>query len=237
MPCDTFHLFAMLPPEIRLNVWTFAFPGARVLEIVWNGTVWACTPESRSPANFAGFANREANSLFLEKWSRLELLQWSGALKYRPGQTVSYFNPQIDTLYIGATTMGHHSLEAKAIRALTAMPITHSLRYMAFEVREWYNDGLPSDGELEFLSYFPELESFIIAGYDINWSSLTRGLKRTKGEIQFVSPTKVDMKNNLGVAPQLLKRLADLSKSHPEANIPLATAKEVIRGGERMEYT
>ncbi|KIN07465.1 hypothetical protein OIDMADRAFT_47371 [Oidiodendron maius Zn] len=236
MTCDAFQLFPLLPPEIRLKVWSFAFPGPRVLEIVWSGTVWAYTPESRPPPNFASFANREANSLFLEKWSRLELLQWSGALKYRPGQIVSYFNPEIDTLYIGPTNAGHSSLEPRAINALAEIPITQSLQHMAFEIREWYNDGLLSGGELDFLSHFPKLESFIIAGYDIDWILLSRGSKRTKGEIQFVNPTKMNMKNDAGVAPQMLKILADLSRSHPEAKIPHATAKEVLRGGKHVDY-
>jgi hypothetical protein len=227
----------MLPAEVRLKIWSFSFPGPRVLEIVWNGNVWAYIPESRPAPNFAGFANREANSLFEEKWYRLKLLQWSGFLKYRPGQTVSYFNPEIDTLYISATTIGQVSLPPKAIDALTAMSITHSLRFVAFEIGEWYKTNLPNSGELEFLTHFPKLESFIIAGYDINWSWLTRRIKRPKGEIQFVSPAQLDIRHTLEVAPNMLKRLADVWKSYPEASIPHATAKEVLRGGVRMQYT
>jgi hypothetical protein len=240
MSYNTFHLFPILPTELRLKVWIFAFPGPRVLEIIWRGE-WLCAHESRCKPNFAPFANREANGLFLEKWFRLTLRQFPGSSGAASCVTVSYFNPEIDTLYVGATSARYYpqTLKPKAVDALGSMEISRYLRFLAFEIREWHGepDDFRDNWELDFFARFPKLDCFIIADYDIDWSWIHMKYTRVMGEIEFVSPIQMDMKNLEEMAPHMIKRLADLSRSHPESNIPPATVKEVLRGGVRMTFT
>lgn len=237
MSCDAFHLFPKLPAELRLKIWEFTFPGPRVLEVIWFQKEWLCSTESRHRPTFAPFANREANELFLEKWSRVTLRQVAIVSENPILPAVSYFNPQIDTLYIGAT-QSNASVKLDIISALAGMDFASSTRFLAYEIREWYNsEGEQEDWELVLLAKFPKLETLIIVDYDIDWTYLSEGRGRVVGEIELVSPTQVDMKSELEMVPGMLKRIAELAKSHPEANVPSATVQEVLRGGVRMEYT
>ena len=236
MPSDAFHLFPMLPAELRLKIWIYSFPGSRVLEVVWSGQEWTSIPQSRHKLSSAPFANREANAIFRVGWSRLCLQESMDWRSQRAGSSISYFNPKIDTLYIGAAPRNTASLSSDAIDALLAIECIPSLRYLAIETREWQNGVAHSDWQFGVLSRFPKLQSFIIADYDIDFVWLETGAKRPVGEIEFVYPSLVDSECVEDLAPYILGRLKGVPRRPLSPAIPPATVMEVIRGGVRMSF-
>jgi hypothetical protein len=235
MPYDTFRLFPQLPTELRLQVWAACFPGPRVLEVAWHQD-WTCVRESRPALNFSMCANREARRLFLESWARLCIQQSSDPAE----EKVAYFNPRIDTLYIGAVTQLPSPLSAEALGALTAIDCVRELRFLAVEIREWWNFGLDftptTEWELDVFSRFEKLEKLIIADYDIDWIWLDRGQGRPLGEIELVEPTQIDPKNQEEMWVDMLQKFKDIAKRHPDMSLPVVTVKEVLRGGVRMTF-
>lgn len=201
---DTFHCFPQLPAEIRLKIWAFTFPGPRVAEVSWSASSesWNSVPESHNVACSSSLVNHEARHEFLLSWRPLFLRDpASDAI------AVEYFNPAIDTLYIGAGwTEGfeeNSSFTENACRALSELWCTPQLRSLACEIREWEN-GTPRVGrdgrriprspewESDILSLFPALESFVIADYDYDWICIEEGMKRGRGPVELVEPTQMD---------------------------------------------
>ena len=209
-----------------------------------NQTELYCEPESVPRFNYAPFANKEAYSLFLERWSRVELYMFCQSTTCVPESCKSsgivYFNTEIDTLYVGSTFRFSEEFEPTAFKTLREMPISRTLRFVAFEMHEWSLEMSTTakweqnNIELEFLSCFPKLELIILVDYDVDsdWLDTNR---MPLGEIEFVNPTQIDRKDRRDQAPGLLSRLADLLERHPKANVPLLAIKEVLRGGVRIE--
>jgi hypothetical protein len=251
MPYDTFHLFPQLPTELRLQVWATSFPGPRVLEVTWYQE-WTCVRESRPALNFSMCATREARRLFLESWAPLcAQQQQQQQSSDDPAEeeeeeeatvvvVAAYFNPRIDTLYIGAVTQLPSPLSSEALSALTAIDCVRELRFLAVEIREWWNFGLDftptTEWELDVFARFGKLEKLIIADYDIDWMWLDRGQTRPLGEIEFVEPTQIDPKNQEEMCVDMLQKFKDIAKRHPDMRLPAVTVKEVLRGGVRMTF-
>lgn len=236
MSCDSFHLFPLLPTELRLRIWTFTFPGSRVLELLRDKHEWLCATESRQKPHLAAFANREAHEHFLRKWFRITLPRAILTTDFQSLPAVSYFNPRIDVLYIGGARLINPA-RPEAISALAGMHFVPSVQFLAVEIQEWDSDHmLPPDWELAFFANFPNLESFIIADYDIDSWRLFSEDDRPRGEIELVTPMRLHMDDPQEMAPSMIKRLVDLARSHPEANMPCFTVKEVLRGGVKMDY-
>jgi hypothetical protein len=219
MPCNTFHLFPVLPTEIRLQIWSLAFPGSRVLEVVWS-TRLQDTRESKQ-AQLRSFRQQRSQQIFfLENRSRLCLQESSGSQDNPAGPTVSYLNPKIDTLCIRAVSADSQVLNKEAIEVLAAIDAINSLRFLAVEMREWKNYKLAGNCKVGLLAHFLKLESLIVAEFDIDWIWIETGTGRPLAEIEFVGPLQMVVEE-----AETLRRLKDLPRSDPEATIPTCNGK------------
>jgi hypothetical protein len=239
--CNVFHLFPKLPIELRLKIWTFAFPAPQAHELSCFGGAWYCTPGTTAGPNYAFRANKEAHVFFLEKWSRLELHPvWSMASK---GPAVVHFNPKFDTMYIGASRGFSRSTDSDRLEALNINGISHSIRFLAYEVSQWYTElSNPPEGEsseeyeysytLKLFSYFSSLELFIIVPNDIvpAWPTSTRV---PAGEIRFLNPVQLDLDSE-ELAPMMLKTLHRISSSQGAVRIPTIIVQDIFRRGVRV---
>jgi hypothetical protein len=213
---DTFSLFPTLPLELRLHIWSHAFPGPRVVEIQWDIPVqeWTSPSENRHKTNNAAFANREANDLFLQKWSRLCLRPWDKH-DARPRPRVTYFNPEIDTLHLG-----HKSYPLDLLKlSTTAIACMTSERWRTYE----------GNYEFWFLTYSPKLKCYIIAtcdpdcvgwGMDTVWGALN--------DVELMKPTEMTEGpeyRGLKLAWDMLKKLQDLSQTKLTPRPPFHTGQ------------
>jgi hypothetical protein len=120
-PLDSFHLFACLPPELRLRIWDFNLPAGRLVPIQCGSDIppspspswrsspqshgnkenvfqtdkddrsWGCTSRSPIPSNLHACAESRAHAL-----SRYSL---TFSFAHRPPQV--FFRPENDILYFG----------------------------------------------------------------------------------------------------------------------------------------
>jgi len=175
-------------------------------------------------------------------WSPFFLQKSSSTLNYRAEYPISWFNPKIDTIYIGASSRGVDDIYSLSTAALDALTCAPDLRYLAVEIREWYQARYEEDRqqspdwELGFFARFGKLERFIIADYDYDWVCIGEGEERPSGEVQFVECTQMDMKSTREMAPGMLKRLEGLGKKNKEVKMPKVEVKEVNRGGVLMTF-
>jgi hypothetical protein len=246
MPFNDFHLFPMLPAELRLKIWSHTFPTGRIIEIVWSERKqnWYCIQTSRNTPNHAHVANKEAHVEFMKLWFPLAPEEDQGrshsptASRLFRGHHMIYFNPEIDTLYIGGAPRGDDPFAPMASEKLLSIPVLQHLRFLAVEISEWYSLGLnesPITKEMDILSRFPNLELFTIADYDIDWVHIHEGKKRPPGVLEFVESTQ--LRDDVSeMAPHMIKRLDEHRKKNPGIKVPLVVVKEVTRGGILMTY-
>ncbi|KAH6724299.1 hypothetical protein BKA61DRAFT_588202 [Leptodontidium sp. MPI-SDFR-AT-0119] len=91
--CQTFTLFPKLPSELRLEVWKFALPGSRVVEVLYNASNGrSCYSSCPPPIHLS--VSYEARQVALERY------KLSFATLMSP--PIIYFDMEIDQIYIGA---------------------------------------------------------------------------------------------------------------------------------------
>lgn len=242
-PLETFHVFPLLPTELRLKIWEHTLPPARVLEVVWsaNQKEWSYVRQSRNEPYYAMRANKEAHDNYRKKWSSFCLLQSKDSTS-SAGLPFTYINPEMDTVYIGAGPQSDFCFSSDAVNGLLALPRMSQLRYLACEIIEWHQntsdpDKMGKAWELGFLVRFPSLEEFIIVDYDIDWTWMISGKERPDGTIELVEPTQMDEKNDQEMWPKMLRRFEKLRRLEEGKGLPQTIVKEIQRGGVTMTYT
>jgi len=256
MSFNTFHPFPRLAAELRVKIWAYNFPPPRIVEISWNSTCesWHCVAESRHPPCHTRLVNREANEEYLKSWHLL-----LGSKDCHP-QRLEWFNPEIDTLYLGGPSTAGRDVETqdadpereaeedlgsfspKARVRLRELDIAKRTRFLACEIREWHRatyewGSAGKNGikwQLETFDIFPALETFVIADYDYDWLTLEAGKLRVSGKVEFVKSTLLKLNDPGEMAPGMLNELDELRKERFKEGarmIPPASVMEVLRGG------
>jgi hypothetical protein len=175
MTFDTFHLFPDLPVELRLIIWILACPEPRVVEVSWirrSSTpdgLWMvfCPLESASPQCDLLFTNKEARNVYIENWtpiypciSRDFAQYWTNLRRARHAERVRlptmYFNPKIDTLYIGQNETWDRA--QNLIPQLLEIECLTNLRFLAINFRAIRESG-SSKRLLDAVLPFKKLES------------------------------------------------------------------------------
>jgi hypothetical protein len=199
---NTFQLFPRLPTELRLKVWTFTTPLPHILEIVWTGYPgeWSSVPQSRHEPYHAMRANKEAHENFLTKWTPFCLQEADKYPVCSADFPITYINPLVDTVYIGAVPKQYFCFTEDAVEALLDLPCIGELRHLACEIVEWQHnlfetEKMDKNWEIGFFSRFPKLEVFTIVDHDIDWRWINRHEERPLGVLEFVMPTQMDENN------------------------------------------
>jgi hypothetical protein len=249
MPYDIFHPFPRLPTELRLKIWSHTLPEEKVVEITWNDehSQWGAIRASAHPTYLPGLASREARENYLMNWTRF-CPYHSADLKSLAQYPVCYINPNIDTLYLSAGTKEHEEYfeETESYQGMSQLPCLNEIRRLGCEIIEWsmmcdQNDGFDccsSLSELEVFHIFPKLDVFMIVDYDMDWEWFEkRHVQRRVGTIDLVEQTKEHIESRNEMWPKMVKRLDSLRKlKQYEGRVPRVEVKEIMRGGERMNY-
>lgn len=233
---NTFPLFSVLPQELRLCIWSHAFPDSRLVEVVWNHVrrEWISPLAYLRQPNHAALANLEANRLFLEKWFQLPLRSSNNHTRHNP-QRITYFNPELDVLYIGPSDSLPDDHFLAVIDDLAAIDCMRSVRVLACGVDE-LAEVFKENNELNFLAHFPRLVFLIIIQNDCGYSGLVNGtVGSSPMEVRLKAPSEMtgdNVNSRQSLALEIWQKLKDVSQAHPGANIPHVEIMDVLRGQE-----
>lgn len=212
----TFHPFPRLAKELQLLIWNAALPSARVVEIEYSGFWWAPL-ESNARCGLPG-ANCDSREVFLKHYSPLcrygrsdysshHYLEQAPAdvapqTHYYKGEVglhctnICYFDPKIDTLYLGPSSAGqfgrlarfgmlwmakrnHQTYTKESLTALLKISCLSNLRYLACQYTEWLETCLPISSRpqdsrrlalFRMIWRFPNIERFDVTSEDADWS-------------------------------------------------------------------
>lgn len=149
--------FPTMPTETRLCIWKLAMEETpRVVEIIYNPClgIWLSPKQSQAPlpAQMISHVNHEAREEFLKSWSPLVPLaptiwpklpqnaeEGKKTINIVKSFPTSYFNPHVDTLYIGpadAFVIGRHADVTASLNALKTIHLLKSIRLVAWEVND-----------------------------------------------------------------------------------------------------
>jgi hypothetical protein len=170
--------------------------------------------------------------------------------RYVPGRCVhdssfsgaiSYFNPVVDILYIGANSEDHCSISEEALKPPQEIRGLEKLRFLGCEfaeVREAFLPGLSQpQGPLFF---FPSLEEFILASNDYNFLDISNGIKRPHGQIEwFEPPIERDRLSGIeSVCKRCLEEWEEEAKNGGSTSPLLKlTIRRIARGGALVMKT
>jgi hypothetical protein len=236
MSFNTFHLFPKLPIELRLKIWS-EVPEARVVEIEWfeqPESKWIAPAESaHRPCGLLG-VNKEARAEYLKRWSPLceHKEPWGHA--YCAHGKICYFNPDVDTLYIGPSTQELVCTCPDSVDRLSSITNISRLRFLAFETAELIDAPDASnddDWEVRLFSIFPNLEFIIVGFHDIEWRKVgisNADAPRPDGVITFSDIIMDDLCSSH--CAQLQTRFEVHYKELTQAYMPPLILKDVSRG-------
>jgi hypothetical protein len=127
-PCwAKFTLFSVLPAELRLKIWTFILPSARILKIKFSSVNSTYLPNSAPPALLATCP--ESRALAQETYTYLQL-------GHKPYAAIP-FNPSIDNLYISELAPILQMHIPDLLYNLSTSPSRNLIRKMAVDLRVW----------------------------------------------------------------------------------------------------
>ena len=235
MTCTAAQLFGLLPTEIRLMIWSYILPGPRVVEINWNRNVFNLS-ESQHHDEFGILQiSREAYEEYSRLWHPLFRSPSSEVnVQFRHGNSLPFFNPDIDTLYVGPTI--DPGTDGINFEMLSQFMFADLIKHLAMESYEWeFMMRLLSIGRaktIPFLAQFPTMETFTVAESDYDWNCSRRGLKIPDGVVQFVDRTTASRPR----APISLQHFDAVTRNDPALSPLRPILREVMRGGERMRF-
>lgn len=210
-----FSKFPELPLELRREIWKFAMPQPRVVELAWLSLhqIKPVAASARKPGGRPKYSselaqvNREARDQYLREYKPILLvdLRAPDRLEGRPrlSSVLKYFNPEIDTLYISKTPSWH--LLENTLSFICPQQSLEKLRFLAFSV--WHARALYTRKTFD---RFPDLEQVTIVTGDINWQHA-----RLDGEVTFVRPKVRPARGEETTYSRIITRLhEDLEESH-----------------------
>jgi hypothetical protein len=200
---DTFHQFPRLAPELRLKVWYEALPLPAIVEIdfcfgirQWYsvkesqvtpcGLLLACK-DSRDTylKHYVSLFKQNPTTPFIDKTGGRELHGACGHnYSARNTTPIAYFNPLVDTLYIGANAEENFNVSIDALEYLQQVPSLAKVRFLGCESKE-LRDGLEYTSAPTPLFLFPSLEEFSVIEDDYNPWAVANGLLRPGGQIEW----------------------------------------------------
>jgi len=240
-----FMLFPELPTELRLKIWKHALPGPRVVEIEWMPDVeqWFCPFESQSKRSSLPRTNRESREVYHKNYlptAKVSRVITQPIVSDAPGsfhetsqQTISYFDPTVDILYIGTCSSELLCITLESFKALAASPWMQKVRLLAIEYREWRDsfEGIDSGFEVhhKVLSLLPNLTEIILVWGDIHYGSLLsndeRWASRPHAEIEFIDA------DDPWVPPWVEAMAFSYNKKFSRGDGLKFSMKEILRGG------
>ncbi|KAH6668985.1 hypothetical protein B0J14DRAFT_657995 [Halenospora varia] len=149
----TFHGFKDLPFELRVKIWKLV-PESQVLEVecAYKHERWVCLQESAPKPSPLLSVNKESREEYLRHWlpflplgatkftftmdEGLNIDVWSN---FEDGvMPMAYFNPMIDTMYIGPSTASWQNMYIERITVLfDSVTWLKDIQYVACEFDTW----------------------------------------------------------------------------------------------------
>jgi hypothetical protein len=238
MKIEEFTLFPKFPPELRLKIWKAALPGPRVVEIEWFDfqADWFCPKESQSQNSGLARANRESREVYLKTYVPLvkhcRVITSAAHCFHEFSKHATYFDPTIDTLYIGTSSTENLCVTTESFTALGASPWMQKVCRLAVEYQEWLDsDNTREETEPYALSFVPNLREIILINDDIEFRDLLSNnemwVSRPHAEIEFIHADDSSL-------PEWVEEVASwYNENLPKDKIVKFTMKNILRGGNR----
>lgn len=204
MSSDIFHPFPLVPIELRLKTWRFAFSSPRMVRLEWKAFdgLWVATRQARERYHWSLLlASKESREMFLKEW--LPLFRYPASPWY-PTQTC-YFNPAIDVLHIDQKRKSH--LPDRSLESLETMGALSQVKSLFYTSKSLSRPTLmywPIDQELKFLlPGLPSLKHFLCASRDdreLPWDihEATLETRPVSAEVLGLGPTELEWKGFAG---------------------------------------
>ncbi|KAK3933702.1 hypothetical protein QBC46DRAFT_275264 [Diplogelasinospora grovesii] len=149
--CSEFHLFTLLPPELRLLVWRYALPGPVLLLRTWNNA--KSSYAIRNPVPSLLQVCQETRQWFIQGASKQSPYRYQFICQREGEAGGVYINWAIDEIYI---ERGYNikDFELAQLQQLRCLRMLWGLR--PCWVQSSLNDGIG------FIRHFPNLQSLTI---------------------------------------------------------------------------